>query len=71
MKAEPKDEDIEMIDNLFEQMKRPEERFEEQKKLILPPSVINFNTVGKKLVIKNFKKSDKSNVKSSLNLDSV
>ena len=69
MKPEPKDEDIDMIDNLFDQMKRPEERIENQKKLVLPASVINFNSLGKKLVIKNLKKSDKPNAKSSLTLD--
>ena len=51
-----------MIDNLFDQMKIPEDRPDyksEPKKLIVPSNIINFNIAGKKLVVKGLKKSEK------------
>lgn len=63
LKPESKDDTTkEMIDNLFNQMKLPEEK-PQPKKIVVPSNIINFNSVGKKLVVKGLKKSDKGPVK--------
>ena len=51
-----------MIDNLFDQMKLPEDR-PEPKKIVVPSNIINFNSAfKKKLVVKGLKKSEKGPV---------